>query len=242
MNNTSLSVFSFESNSVRVLEINGEPWFVAKDVLIAINSTTKVTDIEKLIVDELGREFVSSEHLNTAGGKQEMLILSEPALTMFVSRSRTELGKQMNRWIHVEVLPSIRKTGSYSIPQVQQPKLPAHKLAVEITDSVAHIQDTLSFTNPRLAQFLIDHAISEIMPASNSLTDVKLKGVVEIAEEMGFKVNFNNRSQLGKFVKKLCGELSSQEERLVNGTVRSVACYPADSEEVRQAITSFFDR
>lgn len=111
---SSLAVFDFNSKSVRVIFLKGSPWFVAKDVLMAMESTTTVTALEALVVEEFGEEFVTNQHLQTPGGKQKMLCLSEPALTLFVSRSRTELGKQLNRWIHVEVLPSIRKTGSYS--------------------------------------------------------------------------------------------------------------------------------
>lgn len=114
----SLTVFEFDSDSVRVLTINGEPWFVARDVLKAIKSTTKVTELEVLIQEDLGDEFVTNELvLDTLGRRQKCLIIAEAALTLFVSRSRTETGKQLNRWIHTEVLPSIRKTGSYQVPQ-----------------------------------------------------------------------------------------------------------------------------
>jgi hypothetical protein len=104
---------------------------------------------------------------------------------------------------------------------------------------VREITDNLT-DNPRLAQLLIDHAISGIMPSQATLTGDSLQGVVEIAEEMGLKVNMSNRSQLGKFVKARCGELSQQEKRLVNGTMREVACYPVNNLEVRQAIQDFF--
>ncbi|MCT7965053.1 BRO family protein [Laspinema sp. D1] len=112
---TNLSIFNFNTNQVRIVIINGKPWFVAKDVLTAIRSSTTVTALKSLLVEDLGEEFVTSQHLQTKGGNQEMMLLSEPALTMFVSRSRTELGKAMNRWIHTEVLPAIRQEGFYSV-------------------------------------------------------------------------------------------------------------------------------
>jgi prophage antirepressor-like protein len=112
---TDLQTFNFNENQVRTITIEGEPWFVATDVLKAMNSTTKVTDLKAMIEGDLGKGFVSNEPLETKGGEQTFLVLSEPAVTLFLSRSRTELGKAMNRWIHSEVLPSIRKTGSYSL-------------------------------------------------------------------------------------------------------------------------------
>jgi hypothetical protein len=50
--------------------------------------------------------------------------------------------------------------------------------------------------------------------------------VVGIAEDMGLPVTIKNRSTLGKFVKSSCGHLAIQEQRLVNGRIQSVACYP----------------
>lgn len=146
------------------------------------------------------------------------------------------ISPEFHVWCNMNI-QTLMTQGYVSLPQ--QPKLPANKVALEISRDIREITDNLT-DNPRLAQFLIDHAISEIMPSGNTLTGAKLKGVAEIAEEMGFSVNLNNRSQLGKFVKARCGNLAQQEERLVNGQIRAVACYPENSDEVRQAITDFF--
>lgn len=137
-------------------------------------------------------------------------------------------------------IKTLMSQGYVALPQTQQPKLPAHKLAEDISESIVKIQNNLSDNNPRLAQFLIDLAISEVMPAGNSLTGVKLKGVAEIAESLGLPVDLKNRSSLGKFVKKTCGHLAQLEVRLVNGQQRFVACYPEDDQEVLDAIRAFF--
>ena len=140
----------------------------------------------------------------------------------------------------LQQIKTLMSQGYVALPQTQQPKLPSEEKAVKVAKAVAEIQNLLSDNNPRLAQFLIDHAISDLMPASNSLTGVKLKGVAEIAESLGLPVNLKNRSSLGKFVKKFCGHLAQQEERLVNGQQRNVACYPEDEPEVIQAVRNFF--
>ncbi|WP_181280746.1 BRO-N domain-containing protein [Aphanothece hegewaldii] len=139
-------VHSFPSNVFKVAVV-GEPWFKAKDVLSAIRTTTTVTAVETLVSQELGKEFVNNQPLETQGGIQELLVLSEAALTFFVSRSRTELGKQLNRWMHTEVLPAIRKTGYYSATE-QKPQpmsqaealLQSVRLIVEIEKKVQHIE------------------------------------------------------------------------------------------------------
>lgn len=112
---TNLSVFDFPSGQVRVVIIDSQPWFVAKDVLKAMGSKSRTNDVKAMVEEDLGDGYDSIVPLKTAGGIQQTLVLSEPALTIVVSRSRTELGKQFNRWIHAEVLPSIRKTGSYGL-------------------------------------------------------------------------------------------------------------------------------
>lgn len=179
----------------------------------------------------------------TLGGNQEMAIISESGLYRLVLTSRKPQAEPFQDWVVQVVLTDIRKTGSYSVqspPQTTQPQLPSEEKAVKVAKAVAEIQNLISENNPRLAQFLIDHAISDLMPASNSLTGVKLKGVAEIAESLGLAVDLKNRSLLGKFVKKSCGHIAQQEERLVNGQQRSVACYPEDDPEVIDAIKAFF--
>jgi CMP-N-acetylneuraminic acid synthetase len=134
------------------------------------------------------------------------------------------------------------KTREAELQQVQQqPKLPSRVVALETAQCIDGIYKCIGDDNPRLAQFLIDHAISDLMETThNSLTGEKLKGVVEIAEDMGFPVTIKNRSQLGKFIKSSCGHLATQEQRLVNGRIQSVACYPEYSEQVKEAIQTFF--
>lgn len=230
--------FQFNTHEIRVVLIGGEPWFVAKDVCEVLEQPNISQVVLRLKSYEKG-----IHNVDTLGGNQEMAIISESGLYRLVLTSRKPQAEPFQDWVVQDVLPSIRKTGSYSVqsqPQTTQLRLPAHKLAEEITESIFQIQNKISDNNPRLAQFLIDLAISEVMPASNSLTGVKLKGVAEIAESLGLPVNFQNRSSLGKFVKKSCGHLAQQEERLVNGQQRSVACYPEDDLEVIDAIRAFF--
>lgn len=122
-----------------------------------------------------------------------------------------------------------------------QPKLPSRVVALETAECISGIYKHIGEDNPRLAQFLIDHAISDLMPTTNNLlVGEELKGVVEIAEEMGLPVTIKNRSQLGKFVKSSCGHLAISEKRLVNGRMQPVACYPCYSEKVKEAIQQFF--
>jgi len=112
---TSLTPFSFDSREIRVVDQNGNPWFILRDLLEAMESKTTTTAAVESIKQGLGEVFVNDIPLQTAGGMQQVIIVAESAATYLLSRSNTEKGRELNRFIHVEVLPSIHKTGSYSV-------------------------------------------------------------------------------------------------------------------------------
>ena len=104
-----LVAFDFEGSQVRVVtDAQGEPWFVAADVLSTISLDRKA--LERLDDDEKG---VNSIH--TPGGTQEMTTVNEPGLYALVLGSRKAEAKRFKRWVTHEVLPAIRKTGSYAV-------------------------------------------------------------------------------------------------------------------------------
>ncbi len=106
--------FSFENHPVRVLIINGEPWFVAKDlcaVLHIVNSRSAL-----IALDETEKGVGSTD---TLGGQQELAIVNESGMWTLVLRCRDAVKPgtvpyRVRKWITGEVLPSIRKTGSYT--------------------------------------------------------------------------------------------------------------------------------
>ena len=106
-----------EFGQVRVVDVNGEPWFVAKDVCDCLELTNTAQTISYLDDDEKG---VTTNY--TPGGKQEMSIISEAGLYSLILRSRKPEAKAFKRWVTHDILPSIRKTGSYG--QWNLPRVP----------------------------------------------------------------------------------------------------------------------
>lgn len=105
-----IQVFDFENNAVRVVEKESEPWFVAADVCRILdikNSRDAVADLDD---DEKG-----VANTDTLGGKQEMRVINESGLYNLIFRSRKPEAKKFRKWVTAEVLPSIRKTGSYDL-------------------------------------------------------------------------------------------------------------------------------
>jgi len=120
---SSLLPFHYEGAQIRVLsDSQGDPWFIAADLLASLALDRKA--LERLDDDEKG---VSSIH--TPGGEQAMTIVNEPGLYNLVLGSRKPEAKRFKRWVTHEVLPAIRRTGSYAVPNLAstQPALPANK-------------------------------------------------------------------------------------------------------------------
>lgn len=105
---SNLSVFEFQSRPVRtVMGDDGEPLFVAADILEVLSLDRKA--LERLDDDEKG---VNSIH--TLGGAQQMTVVNEFGLYSLILGSRKPQAKAFKRWVTHEILPTIRKTGSYT--------------------------------------------------------------------------------------------------------------------------------
>ena len=109
-----ISTFNFEHSAIRTIAINNEPWFIAKDLCDAINISNYRDAIERLDEDEKGVALT-----DTLGGKQEMAVISESGMYTLILRCRDAVKKgsiphRFRKWVTAEVLPQIRKTGSYS--------------------------------------------------------------------------------------------------------------------------------
>lgn len=116
-----LTIFNYEQKEVRTVQIDGEPWFVAKDVCDVLDLKDHRTSINLLDDDERHTVPVT----DALGRNQETFIINEPGLYSLIIRSRKPEAKAFKRWITHEVLPTIRKTGTYTAPQQQTVKVPA---------------------------------------------------------------------------------------------------------------------
>lgn len=111
-----VSVIKFEDTRVRIVMILGEPWFVAADVCAALEITDHKVALRRLDDDEKGRCLIP-----TLGGKQTMRIICESGFYKLIARSRKAttpgtFAHRFSNWVFREVVPSIRKTGSYGVP------------------------------------------------------------------------------------------------------------------------------
>lgn len=106
-----IQVFDFEDNAVHVVDIDGEPWFVAADVCRVLEIQNPTDAVKNLDDDEQSRYCLGS-------GGSDRIIINESGLYNLIFRSRKPEAKKFRKWVTAEVLPSIRKTGMYVAPEV----------------------------------------------------------------------------------------------------------------------------
>jgi prophage antirepressor-like protein len=102
-------IFNFQGQQVRTLTINGEPYFVGKDVadVLGYNDTNQAVRKHVDDEDKLTRQFDGS------GQKRNMTIINESGLYALILGSKLPQAKEFKRWVTSEVLPTIRKHGAY---------------------------------------------------------------------------------------------------------------------------------
>ena len=117
--------FNYNSKSVRVVEINGNPWFVAVDVCAILGVRNASDAIRRLDDDEVTLDQIEGSHRKTN-------LISESGLYNLILRSDKLEAKPFRKWVTSEVLPSIRKTGGYqSTPAIPTTMIEALELALE---------------------------------------------------------------------------------------------------------------
>jgi len=146
-----LTVFKFQGNKeIRTVMVNSDPWFVAKDVAEVLGYTDTATMTRRLDEDEKGMQ-----NLQTLGGMQNMAIINESGLYNAVIGSNKPEAKAFKKWVTSEVLPSIRKTGSYSKPEFYIPKTysDALRLCADQSEQIDSQRADLALMSPKAEYF-----------------------------------------------------------------------------------------
>jgi prophage antirepressor-like protein len=135
-----LTIFNYQTKEVRTIIKDGEPWFVAKDVceILELENTHRT-------LSRLSEQMKGVHTVNTLGGNQEMAVVSESGVYKLVFTSRKPEAEKFTDWLATEVIPSIRKTGSYSIIKdsymIEDPVKRARAWANETEASLLKLQE-----------------------------------------------------------------------------------------------------
>lgn len=159
-----------EFGNLRTIEIDGEPWFVGKDVAAALGYTNSRDAIAThVFADDKGVESI-----DTLGGRQKMTIINESGLYALVFGSRLKIAKDFKHWVTSEVLPSIRKNGAYIRNQenmtpaeiVARGLIAAQKIIEEREKEIVHLNNRCGRLTQTIAEKQdVINAISRNVPA-----------------------------------------------------------------------------
>lgn len=121
---TDLVQHAFHGQAVRVItDEHGDPWFVLAD-LCAVLGITNARNVAARLDDDMK----GVRRVDTLGGAQSMTVVTEPGMYDVVVRSDSSMASPFRRWVTTEVLPSIRRTGTYGVPALTGPELVAAAL------------------------------------------------------------------------------------------------------------------
>ena len=236
---SNLSMFAFEGQEVRFVGTAEKPEWIAADICECLELSDTSKALEPLEADEKGTKIV-----RTLGGEQEMLTVMEPGLYRLVFKSRKPIAQRFKRWVFHEVIPSVRKTGSYSVESSTPiAKLPSQKERLETIQLGIDLFQRLGGCDERTELLLKDHI-------RNILLEEKLQpalpGRVELpvsdrALVLGYRPTSTQLCQIGKQAARIYqqrhGQKPAQREQFVAGTTRMVNVYSeADVDILDRAI------
>ncbi len=139
---TTIQIFTSDIfGEVRTCQVNNEIMFVGKDVAQALG----YSDSNKAIRIHVDDEDKGGAVLSTPGGNQKVIFINESGLYSLILSSKLPQAKAFKRWVTSEVLPSIRKTGRYELPQ-QLPALALLNEDAEDTLTATQVAKTFNMT------------------------------------------------------------------------------------------------
>ena len=170
-----------EFGEVRTLAIDGEPWAAAIDVAKALG----YKEPQKAIRTHVDPEDKGVSKMDTPGGNQDVVIINESGLYSLILSSKLPKARAFKRWVTSEVLPALRKTGSYSVkpePPVFEPKRTSVGEIASLLLQIRQIQKAqgtssrkIAFTAQRLCeQFgieLPEDFVEPVKPRCNYVVD-----------------------------------------------------------------------
>lgn len=152
-----MQIFTYNSNEVRTVEMNGEPWFVLKDVCEVLGLSTPARVAERLDSDE-----VSQAHLiDSMGRKQSTYVINESGLYNVILRSDKPEAKPFRKWVTSEVLPSIRQHGAYMTSETLQAAILNPDTMIQLCQQLKAEQDKNAALTAANSQLTVDKQIMQ---------------------------------------------------------------------------------
>lgn len=153
---SNITPFSYEDHEVRVLDINGEPWFVLADLCKVLGVRNS-----RMAATRLDEADVRRADISSSGQRRAMTIVAESGMYDLVVRSDSPAAKPFRRWVTHEVLPAIRRAGIYAVDP--QPQLSGKEL---LAAAVLEAAETIKQHEATIAQQAED--LAKALPKANT--------------------------------------------------------------------------
>ena len=187
-----MQIFKYNDNEVRTVQINGEPWWVLKDVCDVLELSNPTAVADRLDDDEKSKVDPKSD----LGSRSNtpITVINESGLYNVIIRSDKPEARNFRRWVTHEVLPSIRKTGSYTT----KPITDYQRMTAETKDKNARVRTALIYerlaaqhtgTYKQILQAYVTKELAGefILPLPESLE--RTYSATEIGEMLGVSAN-----------------------------------------------------
>lgn len=152
-----MQTFTYNSNEVRTVEMNGEPWFVLKDVCEVLGISHITDTAKRMDEDEVGQTEVT----DSMGRKQSTYVINESGLYNVILRSDKPEAKPFRKWVTSEVLPSIRKHGAYMTPETLQAAILNPDTLIQLCQQIKAEQDKNAALTAANSQLTVDKQIMQ---------------------------------------------------------------------------------
>jgi prophage antirepressor-like protein len=235
-----LSALSFpfdDGNVVRFVGSPDVPEWVGADIVNILYPSAIQNKNQSTYLSRVPEEWKGSKQIATPGGNQFVTTLFEAGLYSLIARSDSPIAVRFQKWIYEDVLPSIRKTGSYSIeqpgsatvlPPPSREKLENIRLGMDLLYELGGIDER---TQLALRDIVRDVLLEDKLkkPALPSGGRAEWP-VSDRARQLGYNSNRTQLQSIGRTVAKLYrlrhnGEKPPEREQFVDGTTRMVKCY-----------------
>lgn len=196
-----LQIFNFEDNEVRTQVINDEPWFVGKDVAEVLGYSNARDALSRHVAVEDKADVV----IHDGSQNRTMNIINESGMYALVFGSKLPEARRFKNWVTKEVLPSIRKTGSYQIPK---DPMDALRLMFQATE---HTQEKVNQVDARVIH--LEQNV-KLEPGEYTYIGKSIsRKVYQIGKERAYSMNKQQKEELFKAINKEIAEITGVRTR-----------------------------
>lgn len=200
-----------EFGKIQVIERNGEPWFIGKEVAEILGYSNH----RKALIDHVDDEDKGVTKRDTLGGKQNIVIINESGLYSLVLSSKLKKAKEFKRWVTSEVIPAVRKHGGYLTNEKIEEVLNDPDTIIKLATTLKEERAKRNEAERRLEEAKPKVIFADAVSASDNtvLIGELAKIIKQNGKEMGQKRLFDWLRDNGYLIKQKCADYNMPTQK-----------------------------